>query len=142
MDTPAAEDSRDRKQSLPSEVRDLASAGYLAIRGKEECYRAHRYGRPLALVLVTLPTPDPALEARLQSFLRLETRASDITAYLGSSTYAALLPEADARAAASMLGRLLVVCPNAKAASGAFPEDGRAWDELFASVREKSQRAA
>lgn len=119
-----------QQPSTPA-VEGLATGAFLAMRGKEECYRAQRYRRPLTLVVINLPQPDPATEARLQNFLHSGTRASDIGACLARDTYALLLPETDGRSAAALVQRLLVEAPRVRAASASVPDDGLTWDEIF-----------
>ncbi len=114
----------------------LANGAYLAMRGKEECYRAHRYGRPLSLVFVKLQDADRPTERKLQNWLRSDTRSSDLAAYLGDGQYALLLVETDKAAATSVLTRLLVAFPRAFARAASHPGDGRSWEALFASVHD------
>ncbi len=112
----------------------LASPGYMSERGKEECYRAHRYRRPLALLVVGLAEPDPPTELRLQAWLRSETRLSDLAAHLGGATYGLLLPESDGKAAAGLGSRIQVAFPLIKTGIGAFPEDGNTWEEMLGAA--------
>ncbi len=109
----------------------LATPSYMSERGKEECYRAHRYRRPLALLVVGLAEPDPPTELRLQAWLRSETRLSDLAAHLGGATYGLLLPESDGKAAAGLGSRIQVAFPLIKTGISAFPEDGNTWEELL-----------
>ena len=118
-------------------VEGLATGTYLAMRGKEECYRAQRYGRPLALVVAWLDQPDPATENRLQTWLRSQTRASDIVAYLGSSTYAMLLPESDQEGASGIIKRMRLALPQLIAFNGSYPTDGATWEDFFGNVCRK-----
>ncbi len=136
MNLPHVEPSEDTDPSPARFVEGLATGTYLAIRGKEECYRARRYRRPLALVVVRLNQPDSASESRVQTWLRLQTRASDIVAYLGTSTYALLLPEADEKAASGIIKRLRIALPQLITSSGCLPMDGT-WEDFFNSVRDK-----
>ena len=118
-------------------VKGLATPTYLAMRGKEECYRVRRYGRPLSLVMVRLGNPDAATERKLQNWLRSDVRASDVPAYLGDATYAVLLPESDAKGAGYMMNRMCVAIPRLRAVNVECPADGISWDELFANARQK-----
>ncbi len=108
----------------------LASRAYLATRGEEECYRAKRYGRALALMVVGLAEPGLPGERRLQAWLRSQTRTSDIPAYLGESTYALLLPECDQKAAAGLEARLRVAFPQARVGISSY-EDCADWDDML-----------
>ena len=109
----------------------LASSAYLAIRGKEECYRAKRYGRALALMVVGLGQPDLAGERRLQAWLRSQTRTSDISAYLGEATYALLLPECDQKAATGLEARLRIGFPHVRVGISSYGEDCTVWEEML-----------
>ncbi len=109
----------------------LASRAYLATRGKEECYRAKRYGRALALMVVGLGQSDLANERRLQAWLRSQTRTSDISAYLGESTYALLLPECDQKAAAGLEARLRIGFPHVRVGISSYGEDCTAWEDML-----------
>ncbi len=137
MKLPNVEPGGPTDPSSGRSVEGLATGTYLAMRGKEECYRAHRYGRPLALVVVGLDQPDSATESRLQTWLRSQTRASDIVAYLGSSTYALLLPESNAEAASGIINRMRLALPHLVAFSGSYPTDGASWEDFVDNVRRK-----
>ena len=127
----------DDDMSPASYAEGLPTATYLAIRGKEECYRAQRYRRPLSLVIVGLNQPDSATKNRLRAWLQSQTRASDIVAYLGTATYALLLPESNEEAALGIIDRIKVALPNLKAVSGCYPADGANWEEFFNRTRAK-----
>jgi len=130
---PASDASTGQKsRSSASYAVGLASATYLDIRGSEECYRARRYGRPLSLIVVTV---SPSAEEALQKWMRSQVRASDIAAYLGNSTYALLLPEADARAVEGVEARLRTALSGLRVSSAAYPSDGTRWEDFLASVR-------
>ena len=103
------------------------SSFYLTLRCTEEAYRAHRYGRPLALLLVEVVSgPDSVqLEKQFQSWLLGHLRASDVGGYLGEGRYAILLPEADADAARGLEARLRSEFPAVKASIRLHP-----WDNL------------
>ncbi len=109
----------------------LATVAYLSTRGTEECYRAKRYGRALALMVVGLDQPDLPGERRMQAWLRSQTRTSDIPAYLGESTYALLLPECDHEAAAGLEARLRVEFPQAQVGVSSYGEDCVAWEDML-----------
>ncbi len=128
--------SESRQPGKPDSARSasemgLASGEYLTTRGAEECYRAKRYGRALALMVVGLVQADLPNERRLQAWLRSQTRTSDIPAYLGDSTYALLLPECDQRAAAGLEGRLRVDFPHARVGISSYGEGCSAWDGML-----------
>lgn len=109
----------------------LASDAYLSIRGAEECYRAKRYGRTLALMVVRLGPPDQPAEHQLQVWIRSQTRTSDIPAYLGESTYALLLPECDQEAAAGLEARLRIAFPHVRVGVSSYGEDCTAWQDML-----------
>ena len=61
--------SVDRQPDMPEPTQaasemGLASSAYLSTRGEEECYRAKRYGRTLALMVV-----GPGQADRLDEFV-------------------------------------------------------------------------
>lgn len=125
----------DRSGTGPAKLAGgLASATYLEIRGKEECYRAQRYRRPLSLIVAALSAPDRATEERLQKWLQSQVRASDIAAHLGNGAYALLLPESDDRAAAGVISRLSMALPTLRTSTGTYTGDGTTWDEFFRKV--------
>lgn len=102
----------------------LANAQYLVWRCREECYRASRYGRPLALLVVELQEPDsPRLEQQLQRWLRSNMRLSDMPGYLGDGHYAILLPETDRAGAMGLDARLRLEFRHVKTLIGAHPQD-------------------
>ena len=126
----------DRQSGTPDSAQaasemGLATGAYLSTRGKEECYRAKRYGRALALMVVGLAQPDLAGERRMQVWLRSQTRTSDIPAYLGESTYALLLPECDQQAAAGLEARLRVDFPHARVGISSYGEDCEVWEDML-----------
>lgn len=105
----------------------MVSSFYLTLRCSEEAYRADRYGRPLALLLVEgLSGPDSVqLEKRFQSWLVGHLRASDVEAYLGEGRYALLLPDTDEDAARALEARLRSEFPAVRASIRLHP-----WDNL------------
>ena len=105
----------------------MVSSFYLTLRCTEEAYRAHRYGRPVALLLVEVASgPDSVqLEKRLQSWLRGHMRATDVGAYLGEGRYALLLPETDEDGARALEARLRSEFPAVRASIRLHP-----WDNL------------
>jgi hypothetical protein len=111
----------------------LASATYLALRCREECYRAKRYGRPLALLLVKVVQESDSSppEGRLRNWLRAHVRVSDIAAYLGDGGYALLLPETDRDAAGGLKARLRSEFPCAMTGISVHPQDGHNLEDLI-----------
>ena len=105
----------------------MVSSFYLTLRCSEEAYRAHRYGRPLALLLVEAKSGPVSvqLEKRLQSWLRGNMRATDVGAYLGEGRYALLLPETDEAGARGLEARLRSEFPAVRASIRLHP-----WDNL------------
>ena len=105
----------------------MVSSFYLTLRCTEEAYRAHRYGRSLALLLVEAMSGPVSvkLEKRLQSWLRGNMRATDVGAYLGEGRYALLLPETDEAGARGLEARLRSEFPAVRASIRLHP-----WDNL------------
>ena len=98
---------------------------YLAHRCEEECYRAQRYERPLALLIVR-PAPESgglAPRHQLAATLRTALRAADVAAY-SRSEYIILLPETNEEQAEELATRLRAEVPNTVTGLSAFPEDG------------------
>ncbi len=127
---------RDRQSGAPDSAQaasdmGLAPGAYLSTRGEEECYRAKRYGRALALLVVGLDQPDIPRERKMQAWLRSQTRTSDIPAYLGESAYALLLPECDQEAAAGLEARLRVDFPQAQVGVSSYGEDCATWRDML-----------
>ncbi len=129
-----------RQADRSNSAEGLASPLYLTWRCQEECYRAQRYRRPLALLLleVAVESESSGLEERLRNWLRSHVRMSDIAGYLGDGCYAVLLPETDREGAKGLETRLRWEFPRVKTGISAHPEDGRSLELLVHAARRAS----
>jgi hypothetical protein len=126
--TPAeteADDPMGQNRVFYSRENGIVTYWYLAHRCEEECYRAQRYERPLALLIVR---PAPESEGRpprlqLAATLRTALRAADVAAYSGTD-YIILLPETDREQAEELATRLRAAVPSTVTGISGFPEDG------------------
>jgi hypothetical protein len=122
----------------------IVTGWYLAQRFEEECYRAERYERPLALLL-SEPEPgsdENTVETWIGEWLIIGLRMTDIAAYLGGARYAILLPETDRAKAAKLAARLRASVQQARTAVAAFPQDGRNLGELVAAAKRQLDEIA
>jgi hypothetical protein len=131
---------RDRSPDSAGVAEGLASAVYLSWRCEEECYRAHRYGRPLTLLVVELVSESDSsrVEKQLQNWLRSHLRMSDIAGYLGDRGYAILLPETDRQGASGLETRLRWEFPRVRTGIAVHPQDGRRLEVLVEAARRAS----
>jgi hypothetical protein len=134
-----AGDEDDARRNRVFYARDagLVTGWYLAQRCEEECYRAERYERPLALIIVE---PQPGSDRRavrgwIGEWLIVGVRMADIAAYLGAERYAILLPETDRARAAKLANRLRASVQQARTGVAAFPQDGHNFGELVAFAK-------
>ena len=133
-DSPAGE-YRER----PVRLRDSGCEPYwhLLYLAEAECYRAERYGRPLALLVVE-PWPasdDPEANRAVEAWLRERLRKADIPGYLGSARYAVLLPETGANGASRLSVRLRKEVPRIRTGFSSFPQDGLTLGDLVVAAR-------
>lgn len=140
---PRRKDLVQRASDLAAEGRRLAiydketglfSIWFMELRSAEECYRAVRYGRSLALVVLEVEPNAQAQKvvAALASWLMTERRRSDLPAYLGNGLVAILMPETDVRAADGARARICRFFPGVKAGVGCYPYDGGNFEQLKA----------
>lgn len=135
------DDHRDQPRDSAGVAEGLASAVYLSWRCEEECYRAHRYGRPLTLLVAELvgESDSSRAERKLQNWLRSHVRMSDIAGYLGDGRYAILLPETDREGARGLETRLRWEFPRVNTGIAVHPQDGRNLEVLVEAARRVSQ---
>lgn len=116
----------------------LVTGWYLAQRCEEECYRAERYRRHLAL-LIAEPEPgadETDIQQQMRTWVSTGIRMADIAAYLGGARYAILLPETGRAKVSRLADRLCASVPQMRAAFVTFPRDGRNFSELVASAKQ------
>ena len=118
-----------------------------------ELSRASRYRRPVALMLVEMPSGDPevtvageppgaveglrdAQARRVATALAANLRTQDRVYRVGANSFAVLAPEADVRSASAILERLRTI-PGVSVSCSTFPEDG---DDLVVLVDEAERR--
>jgi GGDEF domain-containing protein len=106
---------------------------YLELRGNEECDRARRYGRDVAVVVIEPNRETDAWETqeRLRIWLRDGTRQTDIAGYLGNGRYVVIMPEADRPAAEKAVERMKSDGIASDAGIACFPMEGEAYEELY-----------
>jgi hypothetical protein len=114
----------------------LVTGWYLARRCEEECYRAERYRRPLALLLAE-PEPnseEDVVKTWIGEWLLVGLRMTDVPAYLGGARYAILLPETTRANAAKLAARLRTTVQQARTAVVTYPQDGQNFGELVSAA--------
>ncbi len=109
---------------------------YVELRGVEECDRAVRYSRDLAIAVIE-PTPGPdehAVSKALATWLRAHKRNTDIVGYFGNGRYLVIMPETPAAQVAGFVQRIYRDVPHADIGIGAFPRDGQTYDALYTAA--------
>jgi len=122
-----------RKLVIYERETGLFAHWYVTLRGQEECDRAGRYKRPLAIVVIE-PTPQSdawAVKEYVANWLAKHMRAADVAGYLGNGRCVAVLPETDAEAASIVIGRLQADVGDTDVACSVFPHDGTTFDQLY-----------
>ena len=106
---------------------------YVELRGNEECDRARRYGRELAVAVIEPNRERDAweMQERMRDWLRDGVRHTDITGYLGNGRYVVIMPEADREAAEAAIGRMKAQDLATDAGLAFFPEDGESFEALY-----------
>ena len=137
----AREVSSGRKLAIYDQDTGLYAKWYLLLRGEEECSRAKRYGRPLALVFIAIAdspqTERFQADADVSRWLQARLRTTDIVGYLGQGRYAFIATETDSDGATRLVERLRSGVDNISIAVSRFPEDGGTFEELWADADEK-----
>lgn len=137
-----------RRLAIYERETGLLAYWYVTLRGKEECDRAARYDRPLALLLLE-PAQEPdgrIVQEQLAQWVRQQVRTVDITGYLGNGRFLVLMPETDGTGAWRVVVRLHGDLAGVEVSLACLPPDGLTFDELYgiASQRlgESAQQAA
>jgi hypothetical protein len=128
-----------RRLAIYERETGLLAHWYVTLRGKEECERAARYRRPIALLLTEIaPEADPrAVQAQLPHHLTRTFRKVDIIGYLGNGRYVVLMPECDMAGARIAVGRFRDGLAGVDVGLAELPTDGTTYDQLYAVASQR-----
>ena len=128
-----------RRLAIYERETGLLAHWYVTLRGKEECERAARYRRPMALLLVEIAAAsDPkTMQEQLPQWLRQRFRGVDIIGYLGNGRYVVLMPETDLTPARQAASRLLGGLDGVDVGLSGLPVDGTTFEELYAAAAKR-----
>ena len=116
----------------------LMAEWYFILRCEEECYRAIRYKRPLALVFVEAVGEEYLNAAgEVVHWFNTKGRRADLRAQLGDASFAVLLPETDVDGAAKLARRLESAIPQIRTGISSHPYEGGNFDQLFAAAQSR-----
>jgi hypothetical protein len=131
----------DRSRKLVIYERDtgLFAYWYVELRGNEECDRARRYGRDLAVAVIE---PDRGTNARetqrrLRDWLSDDVRHTDVAGYLGNGRYVIVMPEAGPEAAESAIARMKADGIATDAGVACYPMEGENFEQLYRAASTK-----
>jgi GGDEF domain-containing protein len=124
-----------RRLAIYDRETGLFAHWYLTLRGQEECARAARYERQIALILIEAAVADraAALNARpvIARWLQTELRSTDIAGYVGNGRFVVLAPEGDLAASVRLLDRLRDSAGAIDTGVATFPDDGLTYEQLW-----------
>jgi GGDEF domain-containing protein len=125
-----------RRLAIYERETGLLAHWYMTLRANEECERAVRYRRPLAILIAeTAAASDPqAMQEQLPQWLRQRFRGVDIIGYLGNGRYVVLMPETDLEPARQAASRLLGGLGGVDVGLSGLPVDGTTFEELYAAA--------
>jgi GGDEF domain-containing protein len=125
-----------RRLAIYERETGLLAHWYVTLRAKEECERAVRYKRPMALLLAEIAAvSDPTtMQGQLPQWLRQRFRGVDIIGYLGNGRYVVLMPETDLTPARQAASRLLGGLSGVDVGLSGLPVDGTTFEELYAAA--------
>lgn len=128
-----------RRLAIYERETGLFAHWYLTLRGEEECARAARYGRPLALVLFEPVDGATAWTTKdtLTSWLGRQLRASDVVGYVGNCRFVALMPETTGSAVAQTVARLRDDVAATVVSAAYYPLDGVTFEQLYECARRR-----
>jgi len=131
-----------RRLAIYERETGLLAHWYVTLRGKEECERAARYRRPIALFLAEIaPEADPkTIQGELPHQLTKNFRKVDIIGYLGNGRYVVLMPEADMAGARLAASRFRESLKGVDIALAELPTDGTTYDQLYAVASQRLGR--
>jgi GGDEF domain-containing protein len=123
-----------RRLAIYERETGLLAHWYVTLRAKEECERAVRYRRPMAILIAEIAAAsDPkTMQEQLPQWLRQRFRAVDIIGYLGNGRYVVLMPETDLTPARQAASRLLDGLGGVDVGLSGMPVDGTTFEELYA----------
>lgn len=123
-----------RRLAIYERETGLLAHWYVTLRAKEECERALRYRRPMALLLAEIAAAsDPqTLQEQLPQWLGQRFRGVDIIGYLGNGRYVVLMPETELTPARQAASRLLGGLGGVDIGLSGLPVDGTTFEELYA----------
>jgi hypothetical protein len=108
---------------------------YVELRGNEECDRAKRYSRSLAVIVIeptrAVPGEEWATQQALCNWLARELRQSDIPGYLGNGRCVVIMPEADGGGVGHVIRRLKTEGYATDVGLAVYPTDGDSYDLLY-----------
>jgi GGDEF domain-containing protein len=128
-----------RRLAIYERETGLLAYWYIALRGDEECYRAGRYGRPLALLLAE-PAPGADewdVASKICAWLTAEVRKSDVAGYLGNGRCVVLMPETSLDSARRFAARLARAVPGTQFGLAGHPLDGESYHELASNATKR-----
>ena len=115
----------------------LVSSWSLSVRFAEERYRADRFDRPLALLVVEPIAGSPVAERSLRDWLLYgHLRMSDVARRQDDGSFAILLPETNGHGANSLAARLRREVPDVLTGISVYSQDGETMDILIAAARD------
>lgn len=125
-----------RKLAIYERDTGFFSYWYLELRCAEECYRAQRYGHPLALIVVepSQGNDEWTVQGEIAGWLRRNAREADLIAYTGNGRFVSIMPETDRKGAKQLVSRLKKALSKADAAISLFPEDGETLADLLTTA--------
>jgi len=125
-----------RRLAIYERETGLLAHWYVTLRAKEECERAVRYRRPMAILIAEIAAAsDPqSMQEQLPQWLRQRFRGVDIIGYLGNGRYIVLMPETDLTPARQAASRLLGGLGGVDIGLSGMPVDGTTFDELYAAA--------
>lgn len=121
-----------RRNALYEPDTGLFAHWYMELRGQEECDRAARYGRELALVVIEPARQhgDPPHRTGLRVWLGKNLRSSDIAGVLGNGRIMILMPEGSAESADAFVARMKADGYASMVGLACVPQDGTTFGAL------------
>jgi GGDEF domain-containing protein len=122
-----------RRDALYEPNTGLFAHWYIELRGQEECDRAGRYSRTLALLVIepTRPHDDARHLMGLRQWLGSNLRSSDVAGVLGNGRYIIIMPEASGDSAGAFIGRMKADGFASTVGIACFPDDGATFAPLY-----------
>jgi GGDEF domain-containing protein len=141
----AASAEAGRKLAMYERETGLLAHWYLSLRGKEECARAARYGRPLTMLLAE-PEAEAntwAVQGQLVDWARGKLRFVDIAGYVGNGRFVVMMPETDIVGAREIAARLAKEVGGVQTSLSAYGAHGTTFEDMYmAAVQSLHESAA